>query len=131
MELTAKQIQKYAKWSMPKLRSRAGEVFRKYIRERDKGKPCISCGSYNTHDAGHYYSAGHYPELELNEDNVHLQCVKCNRFLHGNLVEYRKGLLKRIGFVKVEQLDYIVAFCKQHPYKHDRFNLIETIIRYK
>ena len=128
--LNAKQILKYAKYSVPELRKKAGMRFRAWIRRRDEDKPCISCGSFNTSDASHYYSAGHYPELEFHENNVHLACKKCNTFLHGNLIEYRKGLLERIGGDKIEELDTIASFYKQQTYKHDRFNLLQIIEKY-
>ena len=73
-------------------------IFNKYIRLRDKDKPCISCGKEikNGH-ASHYYSVGNYPNLRFNEHNVHLSCVECNVFKHGNLLEYEERLSNRIG----------------------------------
>jgi gamma-glutamylcyclotransferase (GGCT)/AIG2-like uncharacterized protein YtfP len=121
----------YSKYTTPQLRKKAGEIFRAWIRKRDEGQPCISCGSYNVHDAGHYYSAGHHPALEFDEDNVHGQCRRCNSFLSGNLIEYRKGLINRIGGDRVEMLDMKAGYYKRHGYKHDRFRLIEIIEKYK
>jgi hypothetical protein len=82
-------------------------VFNKYIRERDKDKPCISCGNElkGKYDAGHYYSVGNYPALRFNEMNVSGQCVHCNQWRGGSLHEYREGLIKRIGIEAVEMLD--------------------------
>ena len=129
--MEAKTIQKYSKYSTPKLRLMASKRFRAWIRRRDEGKPCISCGSFNTSDASHYYSAGHYPELEHEPDNCHLACKKCNMFLSGNLIEYRKGLLKRIGLERLQRLDETTAYFKVHGYKHDRLNLIQKIEQFK
>lgn len=84
------------------------QVFNAYIRLRDKDLPCISCGANEPHkmyDAGHYRSVGAHPELRFNEDNVHKQCRKCNGYWGGNLIEYRKGLIKKIGVEKVEYLE--------------------------
>lgn len=75
-------------------------IFNKYIRTRDKGKPCISCNGSNKDtkvNAGHFYSVGGHPNLRFNEDNCHLQCEYCNTYLHGNLIEYTHQLLDRIG----------------------------------
>lgn len=75
-------------------------IFNKYIRTRDKGKPCISCKGKNKDtkvNAGHFYSVGSYPSLRFNEYNCHLQCEYCNTYLHGNLLEYRPRIIKRIG----------------------------------
>ncbi len=74
-------------------------IFNSFIRERDKGQPCISCLKPITGkvDAGHFYSVGAYPNLRFNEDNCHSQCINCNQHNHGNIQEYSIGLLKRIG----------------------------------
>lgn len=82
------------------------KVFNAYIRKRDEGKPCISCGSLTgKRDAGHYRSVGSCPELRFNEMNVHAQCVSCNQHQHGNLIAYRKGLIERYGVAVVEALE--------------------------
>lgn len=82
-------------------------VFNTYIRERDKDLPCISCGKNNEKQfhAGHYRSVGSCPELRFEELNVWRQCATCNTYLHGNLIEYRKELINRIGVEKVEWLE--------------------------
>jgi gamma-glutamylcyclotransferase (GGCT)/AIG2-like uncharacterized protein YtfP len=124
-------LKKHSRYSVPQLRKKAGIVFRRWIRKRDEGKPCVSCGSYNTSDAGHFYSAGHYPALEFNELNTHAQCKRCNMFLSGNLNEYRKGLLYRIGAEELEKLDILAGYYKRHGYKHERLFLIEIVDKYK
>lgn len=92
----------------------AQTVFNAYIRERDAGLPCISCDSLPSDsdlitgsrwDAGHYRSVGACPELRFEPLNVHRQCVRCNRNLSGNAVEYRIRLLKRIGADQVDWLE--------------------------
>ncbi len=69
--------------------------------------PCVSCGKNNEKQfhAGHYRSVGSCPELRFEELNVWRQCATCNTYLHGNLIEYRKELIKRIGVDKVECLE--------------------------
>jgi hypothetical protein len=78
-----------------------------FIRLRDKDKPCISCDRPLTakFDAGHFYPAGTYKNIRYHEDNIQGQCVHCNRDKHGNLLEYRPRLIKRIGLKRVEELD--------------------------
>lgn len=92
----------------------AQRAFNAYIRERDKEQPCICCGRVKTNvtglhshgwDAGHYRSTGSAPHLRFNEDNVHRQLVYCNRDRAGNAVEYRAGLIARIGLARVEALE--------------------------
>jgi len=83
------------------------KVFNTYIRLRDKDLPCVSCGKNNEKQfhAGHYRSVGSCPELRFEELNVWRQCATCNTYLHGNLIEYRKELINRIGVEKVEWLE--------------------------
>ena len=84
----------------------AQAIFNKFIRLRDDSLPCISCGEHrNSYDAGHYRSVGAAPQLRFNEDNVHKQCVHCNQHKSGNAIEYRIGLVKRIGAARVEALE--------------------------
>lgn len=81
--------------------------FNKYIRLRDHGEPCISCQRHHQgqYHAGHYRTVGSSPELRFEELNVMKQCQPCNNHLSGNLVEYRKNLIKKIGLDKVEWLE--------------------------
>jgi hypothetical protein len=56
-------------------------------------------------DAGHYRSTGAAPHLRFNEDNCHRQLVVCNRHGSGRAVDYRIGLIARIGIERVEALE--------------------------
>lgn len=117
-----------SKLSTPKLKQKAQTVFNAWIRKRDEGLGCISCGSYNQIQAGHFYSAGHHNNLRFNEDNTNSQCLQCNFFLSGNLLKYRENLIKKIGLERVERLDLL---SKIRTTKNDRY-LFETIIeKYK
>ena len=85
----------------------AQQVFNKYIRLRDQGQNCISCQKPpKKENAGHYYNANNHWNVRFNELNVHLQCEHCNTFLSGNLIEYRKYLINKIG---LEQLTLLEA----------------------
>lgn len=87
-------------------RTKVQVVFNQFIRTRDAGKPCISCGVKleKKHDAGHYFSVGNYPALRYNEDNCHAQCVECNHHKGSNHHEYTIGIINRIGMERVERL---------------------------
>jgi hypothetical protein len=123
-KVAAKAITKQARQDLQarreKLKTRREHIaetqtaFNAYIRERDSGLPCISCDSQPSDhdlitgsrwDAGHYRSIGACPELRFEPLNVHRQCVKCNRNLSGNAVEYRIRLVKRIGAEAVDWLE--------------------------
>ena len=83
--------------------------FNKYIRERDRDLPCISCGKPNNgshqRHASHYRPAFKNSFVRFNTLNVHASCQQCNTTLSGNLTEYRKALIKKIGIDKVEWLE--------------------------
>lgn len=86
----------------------AQAAFNAWIRMRDQGLPCISCGT--TADvqfaAGHYRTVGSCPELRFEPFNVHLQCNRnCNMAKSGSILEYRIELIKRIGQDKVDWLE--------------------------
>lgn len=104
-------------------------VFNKYIRIRDKAQPCISCGSSLTDkfDAGHYFSSGGHKAVTFDEDNVHGQCVACNQWKHGNLIQYQIGIEQRIGGERLIKLHE-----KAHQsVKYTREELRDLIATYK
>ena len=115
------------KIDLPKLKKKAQETFNAWIRDRDKDSGCISCGAKIDH-AGHYFSAGHYSALTFDEMNVHGQCLRCNNFLHGNLISYRMGLVERYGDNAVYELE---KQSRNKVKKWDRIELEEIILKYK
>lgn len=127
--MTAATIQKYKKYTVAQLKKKAQVVFNKFIRERDKDLPCISCKKAPVQQAGHFYSAGHYNHLRFNELNTNGQCVRCNHFLSGNLNVYRINLEAKIGTENLKQLDILANHKSLH--KDDRFTLIDIIEKYK
>ena len=112
------EAQKAKKWKKEKKKLKEGlmthkdwvkiaqKSFNSYVRERDRGKLCISCNKLLNakFDAGHCFPAGHYPNIRFDEDNVHGQCVECNQHKHGNQAEYLLRLPARIGQEKVDEL---------------------------
>ena len=106
----------------------AQQVFNKYIRTRDKGKPCISClKPPKKENAGHFYSAGTHTAVRFDERNVHLQCEHCNSFLSGNLLQYRENLLAKLGYEEFERLSSEAMKIR----KYTREELKEIIETYK
>lgn len=111
-----------------KLLKKAQDVFNKFIRLRDKDLGCISCKTGKVENAGHYFSQGHHSAFRYNEENTNGQCVRCNLRLSGNLIEYRKGLVKKIGADRVEFLEGSADRRKAH--KWERTELIALIQYY-
>ncbi len=88
------------------------QAFNEFIRLRDQiaGHACISSGrpldwSGNAVDAGHYRSRGSAPHLRFDERNCHAQSKQDNRFLSGNIADYRIRLIERIGQDEVDSLE--------------------------
>lgn len=86
---------------------KAQAAFNRYIRVRDKGLPCISCGRHHggQYHAGHYRTVGACPELRFEELNCHKQCAPCNNHKSGDIVNYRAELINRIGIDAVDWLE--------------------------
>lgn len=119
-QATAKAERKDRQEKLAKFKRKADHVadcqkaFNAWVRFRDRLLPCICCGRALTGvdglgahgwDAGHYRSVGSAPHLRFHPDNVHRQLVHCNRYGAGRAVDYRIGLIKRIGQAAVEALE--------------------------
>jgi hypothetical protein len=98
----------------PQLVADCQKAFNAVVRHRDEGQPCICCGREQTKvdalhghgwDCGHFRSTGSAPHLRFNFDNAHRQLVYCNRHGAGRAVDYRLGLIARIGLARVEALE--------------------------
>ena len=107
----------------------AQQTFNKYIRLRDKDKGCISCGKpLNTKfDCGHFFNANNHWSLRFDERNCNGQCVECNQWRHGHLLEYRKGIIKRYGQGILDELEEISTETR----KFSVDELKEIVILYK
>lgn len=124
---------KAAMKTIPDLIKKADQVFAAWVRERDRqaGHACISSGqpldwSGNKTDAGHFRSRGAASHLRYHPDNCHAQAKRENRFLAGNAVDYRIGLIARIGLARVEALEADNA-----PKKWTRDELIAITKEYR
>jgi hypothetical protein len=106
-------------------------AFNAFIRARDWDKPCIDCGQWQQRDSltggewdcGHYRSVGSCPELRFDESNAARQLKQCNRQMSGRAVDYRLGLIARIGLEAVERLE------GPHPPKKYTIPELQAIIK--
>lgn len=112
--------------SIPKLILKTQNTFNAWIRNRDKDLGCISCGR-EVQQAGHYLSVGHHAHLRFSEFNCAGQCIRCNLYLSGNLINYRQGLVKRYGENKVLMLEA----CAHGTKRWSRCELLAIITLYK
>jgi len=91
------KLRKLSKNPMRVLKRKAWKIFSEWIRKRDKYK-CFTCSKQLTpqnSNAGHYI---HKDCMDFNEKNINCQCVFCNSFKHGNLIEYGIRLEKKYGY---------------------------------
>jgi hypothetical protein len=121
--------------TIPELIKLAQRIFNAYIRERDKDKPCICCGNPlgassgstgGAFDCGHYRSVGSASHLRYDERNAHGQRKQCNRYGAGRAVDYRIGLIARIGLPAVQDLEN-----DNTPHKWERDELREIAKTYR
>jgi hypothetical protein len=96
-----------------------------FIRLRDTGQPCISCGKEinGVRHASHFIAAFAHSNIRFHEDNIWVSCYKCNVMLSGNQLEYRKRLIPKIGLERVEWLENNAHIIK----KYSNEELIEII----
>lgn len=106
-------------------------IFQKYIRLRDANQPCISCGATTSSvwDAGHFKKAELYSGVIFHEHNTNKQCGKCNRYLGGNELKYREGLINKIGLNKVTELEALAEATRVRKYTD--LELLEIKTRYR
>ena len=119
------------KKTIGKLKQDLQKVFNAYIRKRDEGKPCISCGLHKPLQAGHYFAVSGYDGLRFDEDNVHGECAGCNCFNESHLILYSENLPNKIGAERLEQLKERAKEYKRNGYKWTRVELEELLILYR
>ena len=100
--------------TLGKMKKKTWDVFSIYIRRRDclttmgsedEGK-CFTCDKvvpFIGSHAGHFVPGRHSSVL-FDERNSHLQCVGCNVFKSGNLIEYFPRMVAKYGHEVVEDL---------------------------
>ena len=104
-----KRVRKKGILTVPKLRNKVWVEFSKFIRNEGAVggyNTCVTCGEIfevKGNHAGHFVH-GKNKECYFDEDNVHFQCVKCNMFLSGNLLEYYPYMETEYGTATIERL---------------------------
>ena len=126
----AKRLKRQHKIPMKRLEALTWIIFSKYIRLRDAKKAgslsldwckCYTCNKdmkIEDAETRHFIPRGKHSTKFL-EINVHSQCTRCNRFLHGNLAKYTLQLIKDYGKEAVSQL----MMMEQVPHKFKRKEL--------
>jgi hypothetical protein len=108
-------------------------VVHAYVRERDKGKPCISCKNEwkPNFQAGHGYAAGSFETLRYNLHNINGQCEQCNLRNEGDFFNYSLNLPDRIGIENYNELVRLAGIDKQFSKVWDLEKLEEIRLQVK
>ena len=119
--------------TISKLKKDLDKVFSLYIRLRHASKDgivkCFTCDKtahYKKMHAGHFMSRKHHA-TRWNEDNVQVQCVKCNLYGQGEQYAFGKLLDIRIAEGKAEELQEL----SKTTVKYMRFEYEDMIKLYK
>lgn len=102
-------------------------TFNAFIKERDKGKPCVCCGKPlgKDYQAGHYFSGGGHASVLFDENNVHAQRFECNNDKAGNFIEYGVRLEERIT-----PLEFELLRARAYEHKHWTEDELDGVITY-
>ena len=98
---------KVVKLSRSKLVKQLDSVFSLYIRQRDNGNGCITCGDkkpVKEMQNCHFFTRGRLP-TRWDETNCHSGCYRCNVLLKGNYIVYTIKMIDKYDREYVDQLE--------------------------
>jgi len=124
MKYTKKNQLRYK--SISTLKKRAWKIFSEYIRKKEKGV-CFTCGyrdNWKNMQAGHCI---HGDAVDFIEENIHCQCIRCNKFLNGNLEIYIPKFIRLYGFETYQK----ILDQKHKKNKYSISELENIILKYK
>lgn len=146
--LKAKAVPKKQKLpTITALRRKADVLFAHYVRLRDselvgninwEGQ-CISCEKIyvirwfdedkqkwrwgKQDNAGHFVGRGNF-SLRYSDENVNMQCVRCNKWLSGNNASYHKAIDYKYGDGTANQLIDFAEKNKDYKLKREDLELV-------
>lgn len=114
------------------LKKKVWRVFSEWVRKRDSDEngyiTCCTCSArihWKEANSSHFLH-GHSKATFLDPRNVNASCIRCNLYLHGNLVEYAAFMKARYGW---ETIDALRELSKE-TWKPSRQDLEELIQKY-
>lgn len=113
--------------SVSKLIQECQAVFNSFIRKRDAGLPCISCGAPYPSDAGHLFKKSIRPAMRFNPMACHKQCRKCNGLPDGNYEKFCHGIAERYGVEYLTAVIQVANASRKIDYKPSRNDLLDMI----
>ena len=102
------------------MKNTADKVFSRWIRLKVADYrgyvTCVTCGVTRHYqdnmNAGHYADRTHM-NTRFDEQNVHVQCVRCNKWLSGNMASYAAFIAETYGYEMIAELDQRSRTIKQ------------------
>ena len=96
--------------SIAKLKDKCWSLYsewrRRSLADKNGYLVCVTCGKkahWKEMQGGHFIQ-GRYNSILFIDDNVHPQCVGCNIFKHGALIEYYDYMIKTYGQKRIDEL---------------------------
>ena len=101
-------------------------LFSKYIRQRDAGKGCITCGEFVPLQCGHFQSRKYWA-TRWNERNSAGQGIECNIFGHGEQHLFARMIRHWYGEDEVLRLENLA---RQKPNRPPDIDWLKEKIAY-
>lgn len=123
-----KALMSRAKWY-----SKHQALVNQWVRYRDRGEPCCTCGTTGDtikYDAGHMFTTAARPDIRFELTNIHKQCsVNCNQHGSGMRLEYEKFIIRKYG---QKHLDWLMLEKEGLKYQFPNWQDIEAeMVRYR
>ena len=124
-DLEKAKVNKQQGISLESLKKSTTNSVHRYIRKRDEGKPCISCGTpwKSNFQAGHCFKAELFSSLKYHDHNINGQCEQCNLRREGNESGYLLRLPNMITLTCFNELKTLAVEDKKKIHKWDRETL--------
>ncbi len=123
-----KNLTNKPKTTISRLKRKADAVFSLYVRLRDSNDgywgACITCDmplEVKKAQAGHFMSR-RFNNTRYEEENVNMQCYRCNVAFNGEQYKYAIALEKKYGDGTAEKLAVMSAV--SHPFKKEELQQI-------
>jgi hypothetical protein len=115
------------------LKKTAQDEINRYARLRDnkeRGLKCCTCpNNYGKMDGGHFLPTSGYSAIRYNTNQIHQQCVNCNRYNGGRRPEYTEFMINKYGPEYVENLEAMKNIIR--PYSIEYYQRLIKIVRRK
>lgn len=115
--------------SFKTLKNKLWKLTSEIVRRKEKGI-CYTCGvqkPWREQHCGHFLHQAKTSSIAYEQKILHCQCVKCNTFSGGNLIEYTLKMIRKYGIKQVQKWKRE----SKKPYKWKRDELEEKIEKCK